>query len=201
MRNLNDEELSAVAGGVAHAASTTSTPVKRPKSKNLHPSHFTTLLEEPGDSMDDGDGGGDGGGDSGGDSGGDGDAGGDSGDVHDGETTNEHAADAQPDPVNMAANDSKINKITGPNDPVNMTCKGTSGGGSQCVTGTASNFVVTSYDTKGDLVATTACHPTSGWSLSMSMDLFKRLNGGTGSVITGQPPGFTCDTTFVPRHG
>ncbi len=190
MRDLNEAEMSAVAGGQTHSAATHTTIHVKPKNKS-HYASLTAALdkdtpeiqEEPGDRGDEG-GGSDGGG---GDGGGGGGGGGDGGDT--GDTSN--GADAPP-------SDTQIDQMVAANAPVNFsrTCTGTSGKGSECVSGNAQGvLIVKSYDSKGDLISTTTCNPTSSWTVSLGASFLKDIRGGDGFLTVGKTPGYTCTTT------
>lgn len=216
MRDLNEDEMSAVAGGQGHSA-VAETPVRFKAKQNTRYSSLTmpgtgTLDEYEGDGGGGDGGGGDGGGgDGGGGDGGGGDGGGDGGsDTGDtGDTGGDNTGDTGGDdghgntagdtsaPVNDAENDAQLAKAeANPKTDISLTCS-TQNGSKTCVSGNADHFIVTIE--KGGSVTSYACSLNAGYSVGFSLDLFKSIRGGSLNGNFTSAPSFTC--AALPGRG
>lgn len=199
MRDLNAVEMEFVAGGrasdaVAKTAHTVAPASGKGAALKKISSHAAanlsgdTVAHPDEEIVDDGGGDGGGGGDDGGGGGGDdsgGDTGGDTGDT--GDTGDSAWVEDQGEPPTGE----HLEQALSDNGSVTATCKGTAGGGSQCVVGTANDFVVTTTDSHGNIISQLSCTKDTDWSFSLALNFFKGIFDG-GQVSAGATSGYTC---------
>lgn len=198
MRDLNAVEMEFVAGGRASAtvvktahtvalASGKGAALKKISSHAAANLSDDTVAHTDEEIVDDGGGGGGGGDDGGGggdDTGGD-SGGGDTGDT--GDTGDSAWVEDQGEPPTGE----HLEQAVSDNGSVTATCKGTAGGGSQCVVGTASDFVVTTTDSHGNIISQLSCTKDTDWSFSLALSLLKGIFDG-GQIQAGATSGYTC---------
>ena len=205
MRDLNEVEMEIVAGGLANggvvlktAQSAVALAPGKTKTSNLSKisSHAAANLSGDGSmhpseiDASGGDTGGDGGGGGGddGDTGGDGGDTGDTGDAGDtGDTGDTSWVSEQGDPPTG----DQLTQDLSNNKDISSTCKGTSGGGAQCVVGTADQFVVTTTDSHGNILSQISCTKDSSWTLQAAVNFVTKLFGGA-TIGGGVQGGYKC---------
>lgn len=229
MRILKDDEMDAVAGGQGHTIGVMADVAVKVKDKSKPIGVNHPLEQElPGDGGDNGGGGGGGGGgdDGGGndvgignDGGGgdlgddlDGDYGDDVGGDNDGggNTSGDDTGDTGGDdgygndlpdtgaPVDEVQNDVELAKAEdNPKADIKLSCN-SENGSKTCVAGNAEHFIVTTTDKNGNTTAY-SCGLNPGYSVALSLELFKSIRGGSAGVEWTQSPSFDCK--ILPKHG
>lgn len=78
-----------------------------------------------------------------------------------------------------------------------MTCNAENGS-KVCTSGNAEHFIVTTTDKYGNTTAY-SCGLNPGYSVTVSLELFKAIRGGTAGVQWTQSPSFDCKV--IPSRG